>query len=127
LFACSEVAKDAEILVLCHQLAVLQRQVARPRPMWADRAVVSAFARILSPAHRRHLFVTPGMLLRWHAGLVKRRWTFPRHQHGRPSTRSSIRAAILRMAKENPAWGYRRIAGALGGYGSHAGMRDRRI
>jgi putative transposase len=120
LFARSEAAKDAEILVLRHQLAVLRRQVARPRPTWADRAVISTFARILSTDHRRHLFVTPGTLLRWHADLVKRRWTFLR-QHGRPPTRSSVRAVILRTAKENPTWGYRRIAGELAGTGCRVG------
>ncbi|HEX5402608.1 MAG TPA: helix-turn-helix domain-containing protein [Pseudonocardiaceae bacterium] len=117
----SEVAKDAEILVLRHQLAVLRRQVARPQPTWADRAVISALARLLPPARRRNLFVTPGTLLRWHADLVKRRWAFPRHQPGRPPTRSSIRAVILRMAKENPTWGYRRIAGELAGTGCQVG------
>jgi hypothetical protein len=68
----SDTSKDVEILVLRHQLAVLRRQVARPRPSWADRAVISALARILSTARRRHLFVTPGTLLRWHADLVTR-------------------------------------------------------
>src|SRR3981081_3043756 len=100
LLARSDTSKDAEILVLRHQLAVLRRQVARPRPSWADRAVISALARILSTARRRHLFITPDTLLRWHADLVKRRWTFPRRRPGRPPTRPSIRAVILRMARE---------------------------
>jgi hypothetical protein len=84
LLARSDASKDAEILVLRHQLVVLRRQVARPRPSWADRAVISALARMLSTARRRHLFVTPGTLLRWHADLVKRRWTFRRQRSGRP-------------------------------------------
>jgi hypothetical protein len=121
LLARSDASKDAEILVLRHQLAVLRRQVARPRPSWADRALISAFARLLSAARRRQLFVTPGTLLRWHADLVKRRWTFPRRQPGRPPTRSSIRAVILRMAGENPTWGYRRIAGELASMGRQVG------
>jgi transposase len=121
LLARSDASKDAEILVLRHQLLVLRRQVARPRPSWADRAVISALARMLSTARRRHLFVTPGTLLRWHADLVKRRWTFPRQRSGRPPMRPSIRAAVLRMARENSGWGYRRIAGELAGMGRQVG------
>jgi transposase len=121
LLARSDTSKDAEILVLRHQLAVLRRQVARPRPSWADRAVISALARVLSTTRRRRLFVTPGTLLRWHADLVKRRWTFKRQRPGRPPTRPSIRAVILRMARENPNWGYRRIAGELAGMGRQVG------
>jgi putative transposase len=83
LLARSDASKNAEILVLRHQLAVLRRQVARPRPSWADRAVLSALARLLSTPRRRQLFVTPGTLLRWHADLVKRRWTFTRRRPGR--------------------------------------------
>src|SRR3981081_242312 len=82
----SDVSKDAEILVLRHQLPVLRRQVVRPRLSWADGAAISALARILSTARRRQLFVTPGTLLRWHADLVKRRWTFTRRRPGRPPT-----------------------------------------
>ncbi|WP_218006794.1 hypothetical protein [Microtetraspora fusca] len=108
----SQRSKDAEILVLRHQLAVLRRQVARPRPSWADRAVISALARLLSPTGRRQVFVTPGTLLRWHADLARRRWTFKRRSQGRSPTRVSIRTLVLRLARENPLWGYRRIAGS---------------
>src|SRR3981081_1967992 len=73
LLARSDASKDAEILVLRHQLAVLRRQVARPRPSWADRAVISALARILSTARRRQLFVTPRTLLRGNRDSVSRR------------------------------------------------------
>src|SRR4030088_672720 len=121
LLAHSDTSKDAEILVLRHQPAVLRRQVSRPRPSWADRAVISALARMLSTTRRRHLFVTPGTLLRWHADLVKRRWTFKRQRSGRPPTRPSIRELILRMARENPNWGYRRVAGELAGLGRQIG------
>jgi hypothetical protein len=77
LLARSQVSKDVEILALRHQLAVLRRQVAAPRPSWADRAILSALARLLPRSHRSRLFVTPRTLLRWHADLVKRRWTYP--------------------------------------------------
>jgi len=73
LLARSRASKDAEILVLRHQLAVLRRQVATPRPSWADRAIISALARLLPRRRRHHLFITPQTLLRWHADLVKRR------------------------------------------------------
>ncbi|MFI6298599.1 integrase core domain-containing protein [Nonomuraea sp. NPDC050790] len=117
----SDASKDVEILVLRHQLAVLRRQVARPRPSWADRAVISVLARLLPAADRLRLFVTPGTLLRWHADLVRRRWTFKRRRQGRPATRPSVRSLILRMARENPLWGYRRIAGELAGLGCRVG------
>ncbi|MEV2271963.1 hypothetical protein [Nonomuraea africana] len=109
----SETSKDVEILMLRQQLAVLRRQVARPRLSWADRAMITALARLLPTAGRRRLFVTPGTLLRWHADVVRRRWTFKRRRQGRPPTRAAVRSLVLRMARENPLWGYRRIAGEL--------------
>ena len=117
LLARSDASKAAEILVLRHQLAVLRRQVARPRPSWADRAVIVALTRLLPRSRRIGLFVTPGTLLRWHADLVKRRWTYKRTQPGRPPMRPTIRELVFRMAVENPGWGYRRIAGELAGLG----------
>jgi transposase InsO family protein len=117
LLARSQASKDAEILVLRHQLAVLRRQVAVPRPSWADRAILCALARLLPRCHRCHLFVTPRTLLRWHADLVKRHWTFPRNGRGRPPIRPALRALVLRLAAENPDWGYRRIAGQIAGLG----------
>jgi putative transposase len=104
LLARSDASKQAEILVLRHQLAVLRRQVARPRPSWADRAVISALARLLPRCRRVGLFVTPGTVLRWHADLVKRRWTYKRTQPGRPPARPAIRELVLRMAADNPGW-----------------------
>jgi hypothetical protein len=117
LLARSDAAKDVEILVLRQQLAVLRRQVTTPRPSWADRAILSALARLLSRSRRQHLFVTPRTLLRWHADLVKRRWIYPKHGPGRPSIRPTIRALVLRLAAENPTWGYRRIAGEIASLG----------
>jgi hypothetical protein len=113
LLARSDRAKDAEILVLRHQVAVLQRHVRSPRLPWADRAVLSALARLLPHGHLRQLrlIVSPRTLLRWHADLVRRRWTYPKPELGRPPTRPTIRALVLRLAAENPAWGYRRITG----------------
>jgi putative transposase len=117
----SEGSKTAEILVLRHQVSVLRRQVARPRLSWADRALISALARLLSKAGRRHLFVTPATLLRWHADVITRRWTGKRQRCGRPPTSPPLRRVIVRMAAENPGWGYRRIAGELAGTGRKVG------
>jgi putative transposase len=116
-----DVSKEAEILVLRHQLAVLRRQVARPRPSWADRALISALARLLPKPRRTGLLITPGTLLRWHADLVKRRWTYKRKTPGRPPTKPTTHALVLRLAAENPTWGYRRIAGELAGLGQNVG------
>jgi hypothetical protein len=108
----SDVSTDAEILVLRHQLAVLRRQVARPRPSWADRALICALTRLLPKTRRAGLIVTPGTLLRWHADLVKRRWIYRRMTPGRPPIWPTIRALVLRLAAENPTLGAR-IAGKL--------------
>ena len=119
LLARSNRAKDAEILILRHQIAVLRRQVKTPRLSWADRAVLAALARLLSSAQLRQLrlIISPRTLLRWHADLIRRRWTCPRHRPGRPHTAHAIRALVLEMARDNPGWGYRRIHGELAGLG----------
>jgi putative transposase len=119
LFARSDRAKDAEILLLRHQVAVLQRQVKTPRLSWADRAILASLARLLPGRHLRQLrlIVSPRTLLRWHASLVRRRWAYPRRAPGRPRTAQAIRALVLEMARDNPAWGYRRIHGELSGLG----------
>ncbi|MFJ8827896.1 integrase core domain-containing protein [Streptomyces sp. NPDC102467] len=121
LLARSKASKNAEILVLRHQLAVLRRQVGRPQSSWADRAMIAALAQLLPKALRGHRFVTPGTLLRWHTDLIKRRWTYKRQGPGRPPTRPSVRELVLRMAADNPHWGYRRIAGELAGLGRSVG------
>ena len=94
----SDISKEAEILVLRHQLAVLRRQITRPKPSWADRALITALARLLPKPRRVGLLVTPGTLLRWHADLVKRRWTYKRKTPGRPPTKPTIHALVLRLA-----------------------------
>ena len=119
LFARSDRAKDAEILLLRHQVAVLQRQVKTPRLSWADRAVLAALARLVPASHLRQLrlIICPRTLLRWHARLVRRRWTYPRRAPGRPRTAAVVRALVLEMARDNPGWEYRRIHGELTGLG----------
>ena len=119
LLARSGRAKDAEILILRHQVAVLQRQVRTPRLSWADRAILAALARLLPGSQLRHLrlIISPRTLLRWHADLVRRHWAYPRRTPGRPRTAQAVRALVLEMARDNPTWGYRRIHGELTGLG----------
>jgi putative transposase len=105
-------SKDAEILVLRHQLVVLQRQVLRPRYEPSDRAILAAFARVLDRDRWSIFLVKPDTILAWHRRLVANHWTYP-HRPGRPSTAVETRHTIVRLARENPTWGYRRIHGEL--------------
>jgi len=107
-----QASKDAEILALRQEVMVLRRQVARPKADWADRAVLAALARLLPAALRASRLVAPGTLLAWHRRLITRKWTYPAWP-GRPAAGQEIRDLVLRLAGENPAWGYRRVHGEL--------------
>ncbi|MGW2813896.1 integrase core domain-containing protein [Streptomyces sp. NPDC001415] len=115
LLARSSAAKDVEILVLRHQLAVLQRSGAKSVFARGDRAVLAALFRLLRKRHRSELtlLVTPRTVLRWHARLVAKKWTCPHRGPGRPAKPEMLRALVLRLARENDGWGYRRIHGEL--------------
>jgi len=114
----SQASKNAEIMVLRHEVMVLRRQLPQPRPDWADRAILAALARLLPAALRDSRLVTPGTLLAWHRRLITRKWTFPALP-GRPAVGQEIRDLVLRLAGENPAWGYRRVHGELTRLGHH--------
>jgi putative transposase len=116
----STAAKDIELIVLRHQLEVLRRQVEHPRLRGPDRALLAAAARMLPRERRNGFLVTPQTLLRWHRELVRRRWTYSRASSGRPSIRAETRELVLRLARENPRWGYQRIVGELAKLGLRA-------
>src|SRR5271157_4992144 len=101
-----------EVVMLRHEVAVLRRQLARPALRPSDRALLAGLSRLLGHRRLGRFFVQPETLLRWHRDLVRRRWTFP-HRSGRPSVPSGTVGIVLRLASENPTWGYRRIHGEL--------------
>jgi putative transposase len=109
--------KELEIVVLRHQLDVLRRQAGRPQLRRQDRAFLAAASRLLPRASWRSFLVQPETLLRWHRELLARRWSYPKRSPGRPPIAPKIRAVVLRLARENPRWGYQRIAGELAGLG----------
>jgi transposase len=109
----SERSKELEILLLRHELAILRRQPRRARLRPVDRAILAALARALPRSAWTSLSVSPTTLLRWHRQLVNRRWSYPRRRPGRPPLDRRVDALVVRLARENPGWGYRRIVGEL--------------
>ncbi len=112
--------KDVELMVLRHELEVLRRQVGRPKLRPADRALLAAAAWHLPRASRGTRLVTPGTLLRWQRALVRRKWRQTDGRPGRPRLSAEIRELVLRLARENPRWGHRRICGELAKLGLQA-------
>ena len=117
----SDTAKEIEILVLRHQLVVLQRRTPRPRIGWFDRALIAVLTRLLPARRRLGMLVTPATIMRWHRRLVASRWTTTPARPGRPAIPSGLRALVVRLATENPTWGYRRIHGDFAGLGYRIG------
>lgn len=106
--------KEVEILVLRHELGVLRRQAARPRYEPRDRTLLAALSGVLPRARWAQAFaVRPETLLRWHGRMVRRRWTYERRGLGRPPLAADLVALVVRLARENPRWGHRRIVGEL--------------
>jgi putative transposase len=109
-----------EVVMLRHEVAVLRRQVARRALKSSDRAVLAGLSRLLSVARRGRFFVRPETLLRWHRDLVQRHWAHPHRQPGRPGLPTGTVSVVLRLARENPTWGYRRVHGELATMGARA-------
>ena len=110
-------SKELEILVLRHELAILRRQTARSKLTRADRALLASLSRSLARPDWAAFSIKPETLLRWHRQLIAHRWTYVHRRPGRPPLERSLRELILRLARENPHWGYKRIVGELKGLG----------
>ena len=108
--------KELEIVVLRHELAILRRVPRRPRLTWTDRLFLTAASRLLPRPRWRSFLITPATLLSWHRRLVARRWTYAARS-GRPPIHREVHALVLRLARDNPRWGYLRIVGEMKGLG----------
>ena len=110
-----QASKDAELLVLRHENAVLRRQIGRVRYEPGDRLWLTALSRLVPRSQWGEVFaVTPATLIAWHRRLVARKWDYTsRRRPGRPSTAAVIRKLVIRIATENPTWGHRRVQGEL--------------
>jgi putative transposase len=120
LLARSSASKDAELLVLRQEVAVLRHQHPRPKLDWADRAILAGLARLLRRPLRMSRLVTPDTLLHWHRRLVRWHWTYPRRE-GRPPVNARLAVLIEPVARENPGWEYKRTQGKLLGLGYRVG------
>lgn len=112
-----EASKDLEIVVLRHEVAILRRQVTRPELTDPDRVFLAAASRLLADRLWSTFIVRPETLLRWHRKLVARHWNYAHRNPGRPPIDSEVRTVIVRLARENPRWGYLRITGEMAGLG----------
>jgi hypothetical protein len=120
LLARSTAAKDAELLVLRHEVAVLRRSKPKPRLDWADRAILAALIWLLPTTVSNHRLVTAGTVLRWHRRLVAKSWTYP-NRSGRPPLPDEVVVLVVRLARDNASWGYQRIRGELRKLGHQVG------